>query len=136
MAIELIVTSDEGVIELKEQEDASGITELEFLYDSADDSTEKKYDAIKGLILKGTITSINKDQTLNLAKWALYEKGTAVYRGVNVKLIDDLENIIREYSFSAMFVVDYKESFSATGNGTFEIKLYQKAKNTGIEVFA
>lgn len=135
MAIELIVTSDEGEIKLIEANDEVGINKLEFIYDSSDDSTEKKLDAIKGLKLEGKISAENKSETLELAKWSLYEKGNSVYRKVNVKITDNNEKIIREYDFSAMFVVDYTEKFIAEGKGEFILKLYQKAKNLGIEIF-
>lgn len=117
----------------------AGINEVKFIFDSPEDTKEKNYGATVGLILSGVITEKNKNNTLELGKWALCENGEDIYRKVKVQAIDDQNNILREYKFSSMFVVDYNENIFNTGNNvncTFEIVLRQKEKETDIEIQA
>lgn len=134
MGIEIKIFGESEIV-LKEDQNNQGVTGLEFIFDSADDVRDKSFDAIAGLKIYGEISEIDKKETLELGKWALCVVGNGIYRKVNVMITDGKENVIREYSFSNMFVLDYKEEFDKNG-GKYTLILRQKAKDTNIEIFA
>lgn len=136
MAIEVKITGNQGEIILKEDDNNLGAENVDFIFDSDDKVQDKSYDALVGLKLSGKISGKNKEETLELGKWALCTSGEGAYRKVNVKIINSDSDIVREYDFSSMFVVDYNENFNKQGVGEYEIVLRQKSKETGIEIFA
>lgn len=136
MAINVKITSEIGEILLKEDKDSQGVTGIEFIFDSADGVKDKSFEATAGLKLLGEISDRNSKDTLELGKWALCVTGEGIYRKVNVMITNNSEEVIREYNFSNMFVVDYVEKLDGQGKGTYTIELRQRAKDTNIEIFA
>jgi len=109
------------------------ITFAEVVFETDDKNTKTKSNAIlaqmtvRGIIVQGQDTSIN-EQAIKLSEWARDLKNSTTYRNVTLTLRDDEdESIVRIYKIPAMFVCDYKETFSTTDNNafTFELKLNQ-----------
>lgn len=135
----MVVRVEINDIVFEETNETFGINGVKFIFDSPDDTKEKNFGATVGLVLSGEINEKNKNNTLELGKWALCEKGEDIYRKVKVQVIDNEDNILREYKFSAMFVVDYREELKEVDHkfvSNFEIVLRQKEKETDIEIQA
>lgn len=114
------------------------IKNFNFIFDSPDDVKEKSIVPIIGIEFNGKINVNNKDEILKLVNWALYFGGQDIYRKVEIRLIDKEENILREYVFNKMFVVDYTENFEEENTTLgYEIKLTQKlTEKEEIKIFA
>lgn len=91
---------------------------------------------ILGLIKTGD--GGTKESTLELAKWALDESTTTLYRTIEITINEDSEakantKILRHYTFSNMYVIDYEEEISNDLNdesGTFTLHLGQKTEKS------
>ena len=134
MAIKVTICGEQE-IKLTENKNNQGIKSVEFIFDSEDSTKDRSIDAIVGLKISGEISELDKKETLELGKWALCTEGKGIYRKVNVIITNEEENILREYNFSSMFVVDYTEKFELTG-GTYTLILRQRPKDINIEIFA
>lgn len=124
--------------DLKLTESESNIEKMEFVFDSPEDAKAKSLGAIKGLKLTGKIDEKSKKETLELGKWALCESGEGIYRKVNVLILDASGEVLREYKFSSMFVVDYIENYETTKDKGpelhFMLELRQKQNESGVEI--
>lgn len=108
----------------------NGITKLEFIFDSPDDTKEKSYNNIIGVILEGKINSSVKEQILKLAEWATTSESSKIYKEVNICIYsgDINSDTLREIILTSAFVVDYKEEFdmSSEEGAKYLLKLRQK----------
>lgn len=106
-----------------------------FKVDSPDDADAKSNKMsiileVSGKILQGK----NENETKKLAKWALVPSGAKdVERKVTVELVK-ANKVIRQYSFSNAFVVDYTENINEDGAGTFNLFIKQNKTVSGGKV--
>ena len=92
---------------------------VDYIYDTVgEDLLDKSSDIVVKLNIQGELNNDVKSQTKEIAKWALMTKGADVYRDVTI-IIEDNDNIIREYNLNEAFVVDY-----------FEKTTYKKGENS------
>lgn len=124
--------------DLKLTESEKKIKKMEFIFDSPEDAKAKSLGAIKGLKITGPIDGKTKKEILELGKWALCESGEGIYRKVNVLILDGTDEVLREYKFNSMFVVDYIEEYEITGDEGdklhFMLELRQKQDESGVEI--
>ncbi|WP_293960671.1 hypothetical protein [uncultured Fusobacterium sp.] len=115
MLIEVRVNTEEIVItgDNTGSTGKNGITKLEFIFDSPDDTKEKNYNNIIGVILEGKINTNVKEQILKLAEWATTSESSKIYREVNICVYsgDINSDALREIVLTSAFVVDYQEKF-------------------------
>ena len=109
------------------------ITSAEVMFDTINDDTKTKSDAIlarmtiTGNITTGKDTSIN-DQAIKLSEWARDLNEETTYRNVTLTVKTSTTNVFRIYQIPDMFVCDYKESFKSSDTNdayAFELKLTQ-----------
>ena len=130
---ELKIESSEGEIVINAE---SVITSAEVMFDTINNDTRTKSNAILarmticGIISTGKDTSIN-DEAIKLSDWARDLNSGTTYRKVTLTVKDDsTASIFRIYEIPDMFVCDYKESFKSSDINdayTFELKLTQSA---------
>lgn len=128
MYIEVKINNEE-IILLGNNSDKNGITEIEFIFDSPDDTKEKNFNNIIGLKLKGVINLETKDEILKLAQWAITTESSKIYRDVNICIYsgDINSDTLREIILTAAFVVDYNENFIVTKEDPgYDLTLRQK----------
>lgn len=108
----------------------NGITKLEFIFDSPDDTKEKNFNNIVGVELEGNINSNVKEQVLKLAEWATTSESSKIYKEVNICIYsgDINSDTLREIILTSAFVVDYTEKFDINNEAEtkYILKLRQK----------
>ena len=108
----------------------NGITKLEFIFDSPDDTKEKNFNNIIGIELEGKINSNTKEQILKLAEWATTSESSKIYKEVNICIYsgDINSDTLREIILTSAFVVDYTEIFDINSEAEtkYILKLRQK----------
>jgi len=118
-------------IELKEGD----IETAEFRVDSPNDADARSNKVAMLLEVTGKIShGKNESETMKLAKWSLIPAGAKdVERKVTIELVK-ANKVLRQYSFSHAFVVDYTETISDEGTGTYKILLKQNRSISGSKV--
>lgn len=102
------------------------VTSVNFKADTPDDANSRTGDVGAIITIKGNISQNQEalEETKKLAKWAL-EKSTP-YLNVVIQHIK-AALVMREYTFTQAFVVDYIEEFKdSEGDGTFTLILKQQ----------
>ena len=100
-----IKSKESGEISISENYVKSG----EYFYNTVNnDALDKSSKISVTLKITGRLNKECKKETKELALWSLMTKGADVYREVTL-IVEDEDNIIREYIFSDAFVLDYKE---------------------------
>lgn len=107
---------------------------IKFIHDSVDNALSYDANSYTGLEFTGVILKENKAAILELLKWSLMTEGKDIYRPINVKL-SSTDDILREYDFPEMFVVDYRETFKGEDSGNFKLTLNQRGKTDKVKVF-
>lgn len=105
------------------------ITSVRYKTDTPDDENSRSNDVSAILTITGTLTQNEQDlqETKKVAVWSLEKKNP--YMNVVVKQISSTL-VMREYTFTRAFVVDYIEEFSEEqGNGKFTLILKQEKKD-------
>lgn len=141
---QLTIKNSEETIEIftKDSTD-SDITSLSFKMKTINDNTKSRADCVKGeLVIKGYITSENKDKTKRLAKWSIDSDQKTMYRDVEI-VVYTSENctgdVLRRFQMDSMFVVDYLEEFgelSRDEKGTYTLLIAQKEGKRNKEIFS
>ena len=108
---------------------------FQFIHNSENKSLAYDSNSSTGLKIKAPITTENKAVILELLKWSLMTSGKDIYRQVNIKLKAASNDITREYDFPEMFVVDYREDFDSSDDGTFELLINQKGDTSKVKVY-
>jgi hypothetical protein len=118
-------------IELKEGD----IDNIVFKVDSPDDADAKSNKM--GIIIEASgkiIHGKNENETKKLAKWALVPAGAKdVERKATLELVK-ANKVMRQYTLSHAFVVDYSETIGENGAGTFNLMLKQNRNISGSKV--
>lgn len=101
-----------------------------FLVATPQDSNARTTDLGVTLKVTGKILTMLDDgneSTVDLATWAMVPVEQAdCYRNVTVKVVA-ADQVVRQYTLTNAFVVDYKETYGDTeGVGTFELIIKQK----------
>lgn len=107
------------------------ITSAEITFDTINDNTQKKSNAILAkMTLCGKIAKEINDSLIKISEWARDLKNETTYRKVTLTIYEDEDNTtLRIYELPDMFVCDYKETYksaSENDNYTFELKLTQR----------
>ena len=116
-----------SAVELREE----SIISVKFGADIPQDSNARSTDLGSTVEIKGKIlTAVDGDpfdSTKELGKWALVPAERAdCYRKVVIEVIA-ASQVVRKYTFSNAFVVDYKEEYGdEVGVGTFSLTIKQK----------
>ena len=103
---------------------------VEFLVATPQDSNARTTDLGVTMKITGKILTIldeGSESTVELANWAMVPVEQAdCYRNVVVKAVA-AGQVVRQYTLSNAFVVDYQETYGDTeGIGTFELIIKQK----------
>ena len=113
------------------------ILTVAFDMETPNDSNARSTDLGSTLTVTGKILTAMDgnaaDSSINLAKWSKVpaEDATA-YSNVEVEVLN-ASQVVRKFTFSHAFVVDYTESFgSDEGIGTFTLKIRQKKDKTDL----
>lgn len=118
--VEKINSEEEIIIGGKKIESA------EFKFDSPDDSETKSSKMSAVLTIKGKIQQDIFTETKKLLKWSFLDSSDKnVYRRIIFKSIDN-GRIVREYVFTAAFIVDYLEEYPEGTDSKFTIILKQR----------
>jgi len=81
---------------------------------------------IEGKVLTG-VKGTAADQTIKMLKWALVPAEEAECYGKVIVDVISSNVVVRQMTFDAAYVVDYKEKFvNETGVGTFSLLVRQK----------
>ena len=140
------IENDEGVIEISSENEGEACTvnSVEFKMNTIDDTTRNRSDEVREeLTICGNIYNENKDNTLNMLKWAIDSNNKTVYRTVDVKVYDTANmtgNVLRHYQLANMFVIDYSENkpnkdSKASEALEYTMKLAQKAGKHELGVY-
>ncbi len=118
-------------IELKEGD----IECAKFIVDSPNDADARSSKVALLLEVSGNIShGKNESETMKLAKWSLVPAGAKdVERKVTIELVK-ANKVLRQYVFSHAFVVDYTETISEEGTGTYKALLKQNRNISGAKV--
>jgi len=103
---------------------------VELTFATPQDSNARTTDLSATLKITGKILTVldeGSENTVELANWAMVPVEQAdCYRNVVVKSVA-AGQVIRQYTFTNAFVVDYQETYGDTeGVGTFELVIKQK----------
>lgn len=106
------------------------VKSVDFLVATPQDSNARTTDLGVTLKVTGKILTMLDDgneSTVDLATWAMVPVEQAdCYRNVTVKVVA-ADQVVRQYTLTNAFVVDYKETYGDTeGVGTFELIVKQK----------
>jgi len=106
------------------------ITSVDFLVATPQDSNARTTDLGVTLKITGKILTVldeGSESTVELATWSMVPVEQAdCYRNVTVKVVA-ANQVVRQYTLSNAFVVDYQETYGDTeGVGTFELIIKQK----------
>lgn len=106
------------------------VKSVDFLVATPQDSNARTTDLGVTLKVTGKILTMLDDgneSTVDLATWAMVPVEQAdCYRNVTVKVVA-ADQVVRQYTLTNAFVVDYKETYGDTeGVGTFELIIKQK----------
>lgn len=132
MMIEVRINNEEVIVvgDNTGSSGKNGITKLEFIFDSPDDTKEKNFNNIIGIELEGKINSNTKEQILKLAEWATTSESSKIYKEVNICIYsgDINSDTLREIILTSAFVVDYTEIFDINSEAEtkYILKLRQK----------
>ncbi len=105
------------------------ITSVRYKTDTPDDENSRSNDVSAILTVTGTLTQNEADlqETKKVAVWSLEKKSP--YLNVVVQQVS-ATLVMREYTFTRAFVVDYIEEFKEdVGNGTFTLIIKQEKKD-------
>ncbi len=99
-----------------------------FKVDSPNESTSKSTRMEIIIQITGLITHHkNEAETLKLATWALIPAGNKnVERKVTIEIVK-AHKVIRLYTFSHAFIIDYFENINDSGSGNFNLYLKQNS---------
>lgn len=144
MTYSISITSEEGeVIEIgNETKEVSLITDLIIHMDTTTNNvSEKAMGMLAKITVKGKIIDDEtvKNKYIALFNWSKSLSKSQWYRDIVIKsyIDEDHDDVYRTYQFDKVFIVDYKEIYSASNNkdsnssGTdhFELYLTQKENN-------
>lgn len=106
------------------------IQTVKFAVDTPDGTNAKTTDAAVTATIKGKILTMldeGSEASMDLAKWAMVTADNAdCYRNVTIKSLA-AGQVVREYTFTKAFVIDYKEDYDdKEGIGTFTLIIRQK----------
>lgn len=106
------------------------VKSVDFLVATPQDSNARTTDLGVTLKVTGKVLTMLDDgneSTVDLATWAMVPVEQAdCYRNVTVKVVA-ADQVVRQYTLTNAFVVDYKETYGDTeGVGTFELIVKQK----------
>ena len=106
------------------------VQSVDFLVATPQDSNARTTDLGVTLKITGKILTVldeGSESTVELATWAMVPVEQAdCYRNVTVKVVA-ANQVVRQYTLSNAFVVDYQETYGDTeGVGTFELIVKQK----------
>lgn len=105
------------------------ITAVCYKTDTPDDENSRSNDVNAILTISGTLTQNEADlqETKKMAIWSLEKKNP--YMNIVVQQVSSTL-MMREYTFTRAFVVDYIEEFSEDqGNGKFTLIIKQEKKD-------
>lgn len=137
----------EGVEEInfnrETDNEGASISKVIFKMNTLNDDSLNRDSAVRcELIIEGTITQDNKDETLKLTKWSMIGSGEGIYRKVTVIVYtdDSRDEVLRQYTVDKMFCIDYDEEFSEDVKqneaGKFILHIAQREGNHSKDVFA
>lgn len=106
------------------------IVSAEFKFDSPNDSETKSSKMSAVLTIKGKIQEDIFTETKKILEWSLLPSSDKnVYRKVIFKSmasVSAITRIVREYTFTNAFIVDYKEEYPENNEGIFELIIKQR----------
>jgi hypothetical protein len=105
------------------------ITSVRYMTDTPNDENSRSNDVSAILEIKGTLTQNEQDlqETKKVAVWSLEKKNP--YVNIVVQQISSTL-MMREYTFTRAFCVDYTEEFyEDQGNGKFTLIIKQEKKD-------
>lgn len=121
----------EGGSDKIEIEKGTEITSAEISFDTINDDTQRKSNAILArMTICGTVDEKINANLIKIFEWSRDLKNETTYRDVTLTVYsDDGDTVLRIYELPSMFVCDYKESYKGANNNdafTFELKLTQR----------
>jgi|LSQX01.1.fsa_nt_gb hypothetical protein len=100
------------------------VTSVRYKTDTPDDENSRSNDVNASLVITGRLLQDQDEETKKMAMWTL--KKDLPYKNVVAQHIAS-KVVMREYTFTQAFVVDYVEEFSENeGNGKFTLVLKQE----------
>lgn len=123
--------------------EGASISKVVYKMNTLNDDSLNRDSAVRcELIIEGTITQSNKDETLKLTKWSMIGSGDGIYRKVTMIVYTDesRNEVLRQYTVDKMFCIDYDEVFSddvkQNEAGKFILHIAQREGNHSKDVFA
>ncbi|MDP4180321.1 MAG: hypothetical protein Q8942_04420 [Bacillota bacterium] len=107
--------------------DEKVIKAVTYKTDTPDDSNARSHDVGAILEIRGNLLQAAEEDTKKMAKWSL--ESALPYKNVVITQTAG-SFVMREYTFTEGFVVDYTEEFSESeGEGKFTLIVKQKKEN-------
>ena len=135
MQYSIKLTGDGKEIFFGAADDDKGIIKsVEIYLDTIDDAVRSKSDAMLSRIkIVGKIQENTSQRLIDVFNWSLEMSSEKIYKKLEIGIYNS-EKILRQYIFPEMFVVDYKEVYTADGHDKdekpyFELYLTQKENN-------
>lgn len=107
--------------------DEKVIKSVVYKTDTPDDSNARSHDVGAILEIRGNLLQAAEEETKKMAKWSL--ESALPYKNIVVTQTAG-SFVMREYTFTEAFCVDYIEEFNDTeGEGKFTLIIKQKREN-------